>query len=103
LFALNVPKGLPNTKKAIFGTRGQHAVDQGVRGIFNSAEAGKLELQELVSSIEKNGLPEGTIPDTTRPDSVLVPVGNDGLAVFRVKKNGTAELRTTLNRKREME
>ena len=56
-----------------------------------------------MSSIKQRGFPEGAIPDTTRADSVLVPVGNNGMAVFRVKKNGTAELRTTLNRKPELE
>ena len=99
-----VTKRLPNVKKAIFGPLGPHAVEQGFeRGIFKSKKAGKQELKRLISSIKKDGFPKGTMPDTTRPDSVLVPVGNDGLAVFRVKKNGTAELRTTLIRKREME
>ncbi len=92
------PPNLPSVKKGIFGTRGPHAVARGVeRSVFDSSESAEEALKNLVASLKGNGFPSGTIPDTARPDSVLVPIGNGGLAVFRVRPNGTAELRTVLN------
>jgi hypothetical protein len=57
-----------------------------------------LKLKELTKKISKNGFPKGTIKDT-RPNRVLVPIGNNGYAVYQIGKNGTAKLNTTLIRK----
>jgi Pretoxin HINT domain len=78
-----------------------HAVGQGVeRGVFSDAASVQSALQDLGRSIETNGFPRGTIPDSAggviRPDSVLVPVGNGGYAVYRVV-GGKATLQTVLN------
>ena len=48
-----------------------------------------------VVALKRSGWPEGTIPDTN-PDSVLVPIGKGGYAVYQVMKNGTARLETVL-------
>ena len=45
------------------------------------------------------GLPQGSVPDTSRADRILVPVGNNGMAVYQVNNKGTAKLKTTLIKK----
>ncbi len=57
------------------------------------------ELQEggLTRQITDSGtFPVGTLVDTARADRFLVPVGNNGLAVYQLAPNGTANLKTIL-------
>ena len=91
---------LPEVKKAVNtnNERFRHAVDQAVeREVFPNKEAATQGLKNLSKDITRSGWPRGTIPDTRSADRVLVPVGNRGLAVYRVGKNGTARIRTVLN------
>ena len=54
-------------------------------------------MRDLSSEItQQKAWPEGTIPDTAHADQVLVPVGNNGYAVYQVGSNGTAKLKTVL-------
>jgi RHS repeat-associated protein len=74
-----------------------HAVERGVeRGVFANASEGASALRNLSEKISKSGLPKGTLVDTAHADRVLVPVGENGLAVYQVLKNGTARLKTVL-------
>ncbi len=93
----NVRKGgLPDVKKVV-NSNLPHARDRAVeRGVFPDAKSATAGLKDLSKQIKKNGFPEGTLLDTARADRVLVPVGNNGLAVFQVGSNGTAKLKTTI-------
>ena len=42
------------------------------------------------------GFPANAIADTAYVDRVLVPIGDNGVAVYQVAKNGTAKLKTVL-------
>ena len=76
-----------------------HAVERAVeRGIFKTPETARDALKALKEKIGNSGsFPNGSISDTSRPDRVLVPIGEAGMAVFQVAKNGTAKLKTILN------
>jgi len=54
------------------------------------------KLRALSTEIGTTGWPKGSIPDTAHIDRVLVPVGEAGMAVYQVGKNGTAKLKTVL-------
>jgi RHS repeat-associated protein len=89
-------KALPNVAKAV-NSNLPHAVEQAVaRGVFDSAKAAADALRALSQSITQNGFPAGTLADTAYADRVLVPVGNNGMAVYQVGANGTAKLKTVL-------
>lgn len=88
--------GIPNITKAV-NTNIIHAIEQGVeRGIFADKKEAVTMLKNLTSEISKNGFPSGAFKDPSKLDRVLVPVGNGGLAVYQVAKNGTAALKTVL-------
>jgi hypothetical protein len=75
-----------------------HAEAQAVERLgFGSVQDARAALQELGQSINSEGFPEGTIPDTARTDRVLVPFGDDGYAVYQIRPNGNAVLKTVLN------
>jgi hypothetical protein len=74
-----------------------HAIDRAVeRGIFPNAKTAFQSLKDLSSQISKKGFPKGTVIDSAHTDRVLVPIGNAGMAVYQIGKNGTAKLKTTL-------
>ncbi|MCP4347388.1 MAG: RHS repeat-associated core domain-containing protein, partial [Desulfobacterales bacterium] len=74
-----------------------HAVKRAVeRGIFKSADEATDALKQLSKSITENGLPAGAILDSAHLDRVLIPIGNSGMAVYQIAKNGTAKLKTVL-------
>jgi hypothetical protein len=95
--------GLFNNVPQIFkvvNSKLPHAAEQSVAKLgMNKAEAVK-DLKTLGESIEKGGLPIGTVPDPgnvlPRTDSLLVPFQN-GAAVYEVGENGTAKLSTVLS------
>lgn len=90
---------LPAVKKAV-NSNLPHAVEQGVdRKVFEDARSAADGLRDLSKGITKNGFPEGSIPDPAHADRVLVPVGNNGYAVYQVGENGTAKLKTVLVRR----
>lgn len=79
-----------------------HATERAVeRGVFPDAKSASEGLKNLSKDIKKNGFPQGSILDTANVDRVLVPVGNNGYAVYQVAKNGTAKLNTTLIKRDE--
>ena len=75
-----------------------HAASRAVeRGVFKTAESASAGLKELTQQITKSGtFPNGTLVDTARKGRFLVPVGNNGMAVYQLAKNGTAKLKTVL-------
>jgi len=75
-----------------------HAIKQGVeRGIFPNAKVAGEALRNLSKELTETGaFPVGTLPDTAHADRFLVPVGEGGLAVYQLLKNGTARLKTVL-------
>lgn len=86
---------LPRVEKVV-NTNMDHAIEQGVdRQVFVSREEARQVFEALKTSIRRQGWPRGTILDT-RESRVLVPVGRNGYAVYKVQANGTAQLRTTL-------
>lgn len=87
---------LPEVKKAV-NSNLPHASARSVeRGVFPDAKSANAALKDLTKKISKDGFPEGSILDTANANRVLVPVGNNGLAVYQVGKNGTAKLNTIL-------
>ena len=89
--------GVFQVSKAV-NTNLPHAVERAIeRGIFQSAEEAADALRALSKDITKNGFPKGAILDPANVDRVLVPIGNAGMAVYKVAKNGTAKLKTVLN------
>ena len=88
--------GVTTVKKAV-NSKMKHAIAQAVeRKIFPDAVSARRALEELSKKITKEGFPANAIADTARPDRVLVPVGEGGMAVYQVAKNGTAKLQTVL-------
>lgn len=75
-----------------------HAIARGIeRGVFSSADEAGAVLRSLTEQITRSGtFPAGTLDDTARPGRFLVPVGNNGMAVYQLAKNGTAILKTVL-------
>src|SRR5690606_9240883 len=75
-----------------------HAVDRAVeRGVFGSADAAGTALRNLTAQITRTGtFPSGTLVDTARPGRFLVPIGNNGMAVYQLGSNGTTKLKTVL-------
>jgi hypothetical protein len=75
-----------------------HAIAQGVeRRVFANSEAAGSALRTLTQQITQSGtFPAGTLVDTARAGRFLVPVGNNGLAVYQLASNGTAKLKTVL-------
>ena len=74
-----------------------HAIDQGVkRNVFPDSQTARTELETLTNKISSGNIPKGTIIDPSKTDRILVPVGNKGMAVYQIGKNGTAKLKTTL-------
>ena len=77
-----------------------HAIERAVeRNIFPNNDAAAEALRNLTKQIDQNGFPADAIQDTAHLDRVLVPIGNEGLAVYQVGKNGTAKLQTVLNKR----
>jgi len=88
---------LPQINKVTFAKL-PHAIGQGVeRGVFTNPQAARNTLKELGKTIKSKGFPEGSFWDPSKIDTILVPTGNKGLAVFRVFENGSAKIRTVLN------
>ena len=74
-----------------------HAVERAVeRGVFPDAKSAAEALKTLGKQIEKTGFPVGSILDTAHADRILVPIGENGMAVYQVAKNLTAKLKTVL-------
>lgn len=91
-----VKGGLPAVKKAV-NSNLPHAVDRAVeRGVFNNSTQATNALKKLSENITRSGFPSYAILDTAYADRVLVPVGNNGMAVYQVAKNGSAKLKTIL-------
>jgi hypothetical protein len=87
---------LPAVNKAI-NSNLPHAVERAVeRRIFDNSEQAAEALRNLSEKITKEGFPSNAILDTAHSDRVLVPIGNNGMAVYQVAKNGTAKLKTIL-------
>jgi hypothetical protein len=75
-----------------------HASAQALQRLgFGSVGDARSALQQLGQSIESDGFPEGTILDTAHGDRLLVPFGDNGYAVYQIKPNGNAVLKTVLN------
>jgi RHS repeat-associated protein len=94
---------LPDVEKAV-NSNMPHAVERGVEhGVFKSSKEARVGINALKKDINSSGWPKGTTYDRAgnqnRPNSVLVPAGNNGLVVYRVRANGTATLQTIIKRK----
>lgn len=87
---------IPKPRKVV-NTELPHAAKQAAeRNVFGSEKEAREGLKKLSDDIGKKGFPPGTILDKPRVDRVLVPVGNNGYAVYQIQKNGNAVLKTTL-------
>lgn len=88
---------VPAINKAI-NSNLPHAIKRGIeRGIFQSNKEAAKYLKGLTKQISKNGFPNNAFMDPTYTDRVLVPIINDGLAAYKLGKNGSAILKTILN------
>lgn len=72
-----------------------HAIERGVeRGVFASADEAGAALRGLSTQITQTGrFPAGTLLDSANAGRYLVPVGNNGMAVYQLAANGTAKLK----------
>ena len=87
---------LPDVNKAV-NSNMPHAIDRSIeRGVFKNKQQASDALKALSNDITQNGFPSNTILDPSKSDRVLVPVGNNGMAVYQVGANGTAKLKTIL-------
>lgn len=84
-------------RKAV-NTNLPHAIDRGVeRGVFSSADEAGAALRALGRQITESGtFLAGTLVDSTQAGRFLVSVGDNGLAVYQLARNGTAKLKTIL-------
>jgi hypothetical protein len=64
--------------------------------VFNNSTQATNALKKLSENITQSGFPSNAILDTAYADRVLVPVGNNEMAVYQVAKNGSAKLKTIL-------
>jgi len=84
-------------RKAV-NTGMSHAVERGVvRSIFKSKSEATSLLKDLSKRIAKEGFPKGAFKDPSYVNRILVPIGNKGLASYKISKNGNAVLKTVLN------
>jgi len=85
--------------KAVNSNMG-HALERSIeRGVFKNMDEAKTSLEKLSKEIGKNKFPKGTIVDPSHSDRILVPIGKNGMASYQVAPNGTAKLKTVLNKK----
>ena len=89
----DVPRKVVNTNM------GHVDAERAERAGFSSVQEARSAVRDLGKSIETNGFPEGTIPDTVRSDRVLVPFGQGGYVVYQIKPNGNAVFKTILEQR----
>jgi len=93
--------GVGDKPKRVSNSNMPHAAeraDERIPEYKGDQKKAREDLKDLGKKIEKEGFPEGTIPDTARKDRVLVPFGSNGYAVYQIKPNGAATLKTVLIR-----
>jgi hypothetical protein len=75
-----------------------HAVERAVeRGVMKDPKAAGEALRELSKTItQARSFPAGSVIDPLRSDSVKVPFGEGGWAIYEVTKKATAILRTVI-------
>ncbi len=83
-------------RKVVNSNMGHIDEERAARAGFESVQSAQVSVRQLGESIESDGFPEGTIPDTAREDRVLVPFGDNGYAVYQIAKNGNAVFKTIL-------
>lgn len=66
-------------------------------GFADRREAGDA-VRDLGRSMKENGIPEGTLQDTSHSDGILVPIGENGYAVYRLN-DGVAKFKTILEKR----
>jgi hypothetical protein len=69
------------------------------RAGYANAQEAQQAVRDLSARVDRDGFPEGTIPDTARSDRVLVPIGSNGYAVYQIKPNGNAVFKTILEKR----
>lgn len=70
--------------------------ERAARAGFENVRSAQAAVRDLGQSIRSSGFPEGTIPDSARADRVLVPIGDNGYAVYQIARNGNAVFKTIL-------
>lgn len=100
LCGVNAFAELPKVNKAV-NSNLSHAIERAVeRAVYDDEKTARSELKAVSTSITTNkSFPSGSFLDSSYTDRVLVPVGNNGLASYKVSKKGTASLKTVLNKK----
>jgi hypothetical protein len=97
--AIKIP-GVGDKPTKVVNTNISHVdAERATRAGFDSVSSAKEAVKQLGKSIESNGFPAGTIADTARADRVLVPIGDNGYAVYQIGKNGNAVFKTILTAK----
>ena len=82
--------------KVINSNLGHAAQRAAERAGFADAKSAAEALRKLGRQIGRSGIPGNAIPDTRRPDRILVPFGDGAVAVYQVTKGGKLRLKTTL-------
>jgi RHS repeat-associated protein len=89
--------GIP--KKVVNSNMGHIDLERAQRAGFSDKQSAQQAVRDLSATIQRDGFPEGSIPDTARTDRILVPIGSTGYAVYQCMPNGNAVFKTILQRR----
>ncbi|MEU4155633.1 RHS repeat-associated core domain-containing protein [Actinoplanes sp. NPDC026670] len=86
-------------RKVVNSNMGHIDAERAARAGFDSVQSAQAAVRNLGDSIKRDGFPEGTIPDSARADRLLVPIGDNGFAVYQIATNGNAVFKTILTQR----
>jgi len=86
-------------RKVVNSNMGHIDLERAQRAGFDTVQSAQSAVRELGVSIKSDGFPRGTIPDTSRSDRVLVPLGKNGYGVYQILPNGNAVFKTILTQR----
>jgi len=86
-------------RKVVNSNTGHIDADRAARAGFDDVQSAQAAVRNLGDSIKSEGFPAGTIPDSARADRLLVPIGDNGYAVYQIATNGNAVFKTILTKR----
>jgi hypothetical protein len=85
--------------KVVNSNLGHIDLERAQRAGFSDKQGAQQAVRDLTATIQRDGFPAGSIPDTARADRTLVPIGTTGYAVYQRMPNGNAVFKTILQRR----
>lgn len=83
-------------RKVVNSNLGHVDKERALRAGFPDKQTTQAAVRSPGDTIESGGLPEGAIPDSANVDRILVPIGEGGLAVYQIARNGNAVFKTII-------